>query len=629
MIPWALLLLGACADSTRNAPAVPDLPPTARADLVRMLAEDRAAVRHPSDGGGSARLVEGTPAVAGRTGTWTLSYTTGPLGIAEGGMLFLQVSPFWGWSSPQVQDPLGAGFTEVSTTAPGVVLEPEGLGTQLLAVRVRGRALEEGEAVGFRYGAGPAGALADRYAEGASRFWFGVDGDGDGVRALLPDAPSVAVAPGPAAGILATLPSTARPGEEVRLAVAVLDGQGNAGVRFEGTLALDADPALEVPSEIRIGPADGGTAWVSARVSGEGTARVRVSGPGGLAGLSNPILISAAVPRVLWGDPHGHGDLSDGTGRPADWYRYAQDVAALDFAALTEHDHWGPWPLDTRPDLWAEIQAAARAAHEPGRFVTFVGYEWTSWIHGHRHVLFPGDGGTMFSSLSEATDTPAELVEALRPLGAVAIPHHPAGGPVAVDASETWDPEVVPVVEVASVHGSSEADDVPGAIYDAVPGRWVRELVASGTAPGFVGGGDGHDGHPGLAQLAGGRGGVTAVLDADLTREGILSAFRTHRVYATNGPRIVLFTTLDGHPMGSLVAVSGEAVLRIFALGTTDLDAVDVVRSGTVTPLDAGRQAVFEGTVPLTGFEPGETVYVRVRQVDGGMAWSSPFRIAP
>ncbi len=623
----ALLLLTGCSGA--GPASDPSPPPTARMDLVRMLAEDLATPRHPSDGGGAARLVEGTPAVAGRPGTWTLAFTAGPLGIAEGGMVFLQVSPFWGWSSPQAEDPLAPGFTEVATPASGVVLEAETFGSQLLGVRIRGRALAPGEEVRFRYGAGPAGALADRYAEGASWFWFAVDGDGDGVRALLPRAPSVPVAPGPAAWFPAALPSTARPGDEVRMAIAVLDGQGNAGVPFAGELALEAEPGLEAPARVRLEAADAGVASVSVRAGEVGTARIRVTGPGGLAGASNPILVSDAVPRVLWGDPHGHGDLSDGTGRPAEWYRYARDVAGLDFAALTEHDHWGPWPLDTRPDLWTELQAAAARAYAPGRFVTFVGYEWTSWIHGHRHVLFPGDAGTVFSSLSEATDTPAELVEALRPMGALAIPHHPAGGPVAVDGAETWDPEVVPVVEVASVHGSSEADDVPGAIYDAVPGRWVRDLVASGTAPGFVGGGDGHDGHPGLAHLAGGRGGLTAVLDAEPTREAILAAFRTHRVYATNGPRIVLFTTLGGRPMGGRVPAAAEAVLRIFALGTVDLDAVDLVRSGRVTSLDAGRQPAFEATLPLDGLAAGETVYVRVRQVDGGMAWSSPFLVTP
>jgi hypothetical protein len=63
--------------------------------------------------------------------------------------------------------------------------------------------------------------------------------------------------------------------------------------------------------------------------------------------------------------------------------------------------------------MWQEIQRETRRFHEPGRFVTLLGYEWTSWIHGHRHVLYFEDEGPLLSSLDEATDDPAELWSAL------------------------------------------------------------------------------------------------------------------------------------------------------------------------------------------------------------------------
>ncbi len=34
---------------------------------------------------------------------------------------------------------------------------------------------------------------------------------------------------------------------------------------------------------------------------------------------------------VLWGDFHSHSVVSDGTGSPYELYRYARDVAGLDF----------------------------------------------------------------------------------------------------------------------------------------------------------------------------------------------------------------------------------------------------------------------------------------------------------
>ena len=77
--------------------------------------------------------------------------------------------------------------------------------------------------------------------------------------------------------------------------------------------------------------------------------RLRATGPNGLSAESNPMLVTREGPRILWGDLHGHSNFSDGTGLPEDYYRYARDVAALDVAALTDHDHWGIPFLDAAP----------------------------------------------------------------------------------------------------------------------------------------------------------------------------------------------------------------------------------------------------------------------------------------
>ena len=193
-------VLGACwacgdRESADSEDAVAtSLSPTARPDIVETLSDDLAARRHPSDGGGRAWLEEGAPrAVAGQPGTWTVVYEAGSLGIAEGGVLFFQAPPFWGWSPPQVSYPEAPGFTEITTPATDVELRPETLGEGLLAIHVGARPLSDGERVRITYGAGPQGARADRYAERDSPFWIGVDGDGDGIRGLVPDPPTVDV----------------------------------------------------------------------------------------------------------------------------------------------------------------------------------------------------------------------------------------------------------------------------------------------------------------------------------------------------------------------------------------------------------------------------------------------------
>ena len=603
--------------------------PGAQPRIVEGLRKDLAAVRHRSDGGGRAWIETAPDGVsAGRSGRWTLVYEAGPDGIAVGGMLFLQVSPFWGWSTPQVVEEEAPGFTTVTTSAEGVELAPQTLDQQLLGIRVGGTPLVGGERVRIVYGAGSQGARADRYAERASRFWFSVDGDGDGVRGLLADSPVAEVEPGPPARLVLTLPSVARPDETLRLNVAVLDVVGNAWTRVEGQVALSVeDGDAKLPANVRLAPGDRGRVSITLTAPGEGTVRIEGRGPGALGGTANPLVVSSSLPRVYWADLHGHSGLSDGTGTPEDYYRYARDVAALDVAALTDHDHWGMQPLSQTPELWEEIRAQTMAFHEPGRFVTLLGYEWTSWLHGHRHVLYFGDEGRVRSSVDPAFESPTQLWDALRGESALTIAHHTAGGPIATNWEIPPDPELEPVTEVASVHGSSEAPDSPRVIYQPVEGNFARDALDRGYRLGFVGSGDGHDGHPGLSHIASPSGGLAAILADELTREGVLEALRARRVYATNGPRILLHVTLGGEPMGSTVgASSGRSVLEVVVVAPESLERVDLVRSGSVVRTFAcGGAREFRVEEPIGSLEAGEYLYVRAVQVDGGAAWSSPF----
>jgi hypothetical protein len=604
------------------------LPPTARKDLIEMLRADAAVARHPSDGGGRVRLVAGDdPAVAGSAGRWTLEYEAGPHGIAAGGMLFFQPPPFWGWSAPHAEDPSALGYTTVATEAIGVTLEARAVADGLLGVTVGGRALASGERVTIVYGAGVAGALADRYAERGSPFWFGVDGDGDGVRKLVPDPPRITIRPGRAVRLVAHWPSVARPNESVPLTVAALDAAGNAGAEIQaGTLLIDGAPGVTVPGNVRLG--DGGHARVSITVPAAGVHRLRVRGPDGLEAETNPLEVSAAAPRILWADLHGHSGHSDGTGLPEDYFRYARDVAALDVAALSDHDHWGLEFLDAAPRLWDDIREVTRRFHEPGRFVSLLAFEWTSWAWGHRHVVYFGDDGPLLSSLAPETDHPTELWEALDGQTAVTIAHHPAGGPVAIDWSIPPDPRFEPVTEVSSVHGSSEAEDTPQRIYRPEAGHYVRDALDRGYRLGFVGSGDSHDGHPGLAHLAGGTGGLAAVLAEERTRDAVLHALRGRRTYATSGPRIVLRFSVDATSMGGTLAPrDGDEphAVVVRAIGTAPIERLDLVRSGRVvaTSGDAdGAEASWTLAIPPLG--AGEYVYARVVQRDGGLAWSSP-----
>ena len=613
-------------------------PPTGRPDMLAQLREAHHAPRHASDGGGRAwlELEEGEEASVrvGRRKRWTIVYETGPMGIAAGGFVRLTVPRFWDWSDAQDFSEAYPGYTTATCEADGVELESMAVRGYWIEWRIGGRDLVEGERIRIVYGAGEAMAVADKYAEENSRFWISVDGDGDGYGVLLADSPPVEVEAGPPRQLQLVLPSTAQPGEKVTLRVSVLDALGNAGIPYDGVVQLAALPdGLELPAELTFRPEDGGLQRVECDAIESGVYRILAHArteKRELTATSNPLLVEQNAAPILWGDLHGHSNLSDGTGTPEQFLTYARDVAGLDVVSLTDHDHWGMLFLDEHPELWEEIQEVTERFHDPGRFVTLLGYEWTNWIHGHRHVLYFEDEGEVLSSIDPAYETPAQLWDGLRGKPALTFAHHSAGGPIATNWDYEPPPELEPVTEVASVHGNSEALDAPYRIYSALPGNFVRDVLDRGYKLGFIGSGDSHDGHPGLARLASpSAAGLAAFLTGDLSRDGVYTALRARRTYATNGRRIILRAALDAHGMGSDVppTAPGEtALLYVRAIGTAPIAGIDVIRSGEIVAARDGEEAWdLATTFELEDLRAEEYVYVRVIQIDQETAWSSPF----
>jgi len=624
------------------------LSPNAQIATYETLREDMERARNASDGGGKAWLEYGSlhagseapEVVAGEAARFEIVYEAGPLGVAVGGVVFLQVSPFWGWSPPQIRHRRAPGYTEVDTEADGVELRPSTLGP-VLAITIGGRDLRAGERVRIVYGAGPARATVDRYAGRSEHLWILVDGDGDEVRAPIAQSPRVDIVAGKPAALHVVAPTTARPGEAVRVAISLLDAAGNAGPRFDGDVRLHVEGARPeralLPSAVTMSPADGGSTTAELRVDEPGVYRViaeaDLDSSFATIAMSGPIVVRPEIARVLWGDLHGHSGLSDGTGMPEDYFTYARDVAGLDVAALTDHDHWGMRFLDATPAYWTEIKESVAAFNAPGRFTTLLGYEWTSWLYGHRHVLAFGDDMAVLSSMDERTDTPRKLWDALAGQPVLTFAHHSAGGPIGTDWAYAPDPVLEPLTEIVSVHGCSEALDAPAVIHEPMPGNFVRDALDLGYRFGFVGSGDSHDGHPGLAHLQGGvgLGGLAAIFAQANDRASVLTALRAHRVYATNGARIWLDVTLDGAAMGTELAAPvalDSQSLSIDTVGEVDIAKVDIVRSGEVVESIRPEQtATWRGVRSLSKLERGEYLYVRVVQTDGGAAWSSPIYV--
>jgi hypothetical protein len=606
----------------------------AREETTESVPKNGELSAHRTDGKGRAVVIPDTPVRASSWGSWKVLFFPGEEGIATSGGIVFQVSPFWGWSQPQTVAPEAAGYTTVVSSNVDVRFDVmEGDPHYLLIVLAEGH-LTARDTVTITYGDTLRGksheslARVDRYAERGEEFFIKVDGNGDSFFTPIEASPAIDIVARDAVTLVAYAPSVVTVGQEFTLRVSALDETANRDTGFRGTVEIRTPSgALRLPERYTFSPEDKGSARIPAIAIEAGVHSIEVkSVDGDLHALSNPILCVAERPEysLFWSDLHGHSGLSDGSAQPDEFYSYARDVAGLDACALTDHDAHGVLPIDENPKLWDLIRETTESFYEPGKFVTFLGYEWTNWTFGHRNILFPGTEGTAYSFRDSTSDTPEELYALLEPLGAIVIAHHPAGGPVHIDW-EHHDDSAEPLVEICSVHGNSDYYGCPGQIYRPEKGAFVQDALERGYRMGILASGDTHDGHPGLRGPDYPSMGIAGIWAKVLTRRGIWEALTAKRLYGTSGARIILEFEVDGHRMGESFRLLGEreGTIRVSALGTDAIDLVEILENAVVIRREEPGSAKVE-FLHRHSLKPGAYYRVRLVQRDGEMAWSSP-----
>lgn len=596
------------------------------------------------DGGGAATIEPDKPVPCAMPMTWTVIYIAGPDGIAEGGGVVFHLPLFWEWSPPQMSTPQRPGFVTVETSNPGIIIESYANDQQhYVHVTVRSGRLAGGDVIRVVYGDPTergiqrAKARSDAYAEKGQEFLVKVDGDGDGHYREIENSPSLDILPGTATRLRINLKGEAYLNDTTLVTVAALDRFGNRAVDYTGTVWFSHKwNVLGLPRSYAFQAEDMGAKSFPVRFTSPGYIRQRVVEEGGtLEGLSNPVLVKprhrAEPYTLLWGDLHQHSRFSDGTGRPEDLYLYGRDVSNLDVMALTDHDHFGLRPLRERGG-WERLQRVTESFNEPGRFVTFHGYEWTNWEYGHRNVYYSGSSAPLFSTADSTTNRPDLLWDNLPAGSSMTIAHHSGGGPIPTDWSYAPPPSLECLVEISSVHGSSEHYGCPGEIYNPKPGSFIRDALVLGYRLGFIGSGDGHIGHPGENYAATGPGGMAGIYAAGRTREDVWEALRARRTYATSGPRIHFLVKLGEHWMGEEVEAAtlpDTLHFHVSACGTVQINLAELIHDGVSVDTLFGSENKLEGYLktPKPSGDAADSYYVRLIQMDDAMAWSSPIWI--
>ena len=356
--------------------------------------------------------------------------------------------------------------------------------------------------------------------------------------------------------------------------------------------------------------------------------------------------------NVYWGDLHCHSTYSADVpafrgGTPDKLMTYARDVAKLDFLAVTDHAE------AYQENNWQKFQKTANEFYTPGKFVTFIGFEYTSmdssgqgFDHskpggGHKHVIFSGNNVTS-APISAMTTSIEELWELLGPYEAIVIAHSPADG--GLRHSTDWNyvnAAMMPLVEIYSTHGSSEKTGTEEAVLGFIDNRSVESALMrwidtsnEGYKLGIVASSDDHSGQPGNVESSlwpPHSAGLAAVLATDKTREAIYDALKSKRTYATSGPRIKLsFNASYGTSpviMGETIqaAIGEKITFNIQATGDgAPITKIQLIKNGEI--LNESNS----GSLKFTDIVDGRSYY-RAKVYQNGqsqsgleMAWSSP-----
>jgi hypothetical protein len=579
-IPWGLPSSVASISRARYLRADEELRPPLEAgartvaDYVLQLSlrdENPAAL-------GNARLANPGPWTVTENATVDVVYTVGSEGLAAGANFVLNAHNASGLRL-QADDPAARDYVTATASRAGVrveaaPVEPAARGAvreadeedavparqRITQFFVRGGRLEPGDTVTFRLGdtrGGGPGLVMQTFSNDFIPLELHLQFADGGTRYTLPRL-GLQARGGAVAGVHGFAPSVVRTGERFELAIRADDVYANraSGPIPGWRVLLDGTPFREIAAG-----SEGIVVVDGLSFDRPGVHRFGIESlDGRFRGTVNPVLVQAAPQdRVYWGETHGHSGMAEGQGTSDAFFAFGRDDARLDFLVHSEHDIWmDDWE-------WEELRANVQENMSPGRFVPFLGYEWTvdQSFGGHHNVVFRTPQAR--SRVPQQTHpTLALLYQGLRrdnaPEDVLVIPHaHQAGD---------WrisDPTMETLAEIQSNHGNFE---------------WFGHMyLRHGHHVGFVSGSDDHRSHPGYGVTRGRRFGLAAVLAPEKTADALFGAMKSLRTYATSGERMILDFSVNGTGMGRYAPQAPVREIRGEVIGTSAIDRIVVLKN--------------------------------------------------
>lgn len=411
----------------------------------------------------------------------------------------------------------------------------------------------------------------------------------------------------------AVMPCTCRPGHELSISVTMRDAYDNC--------VPVTTPVTIAGEEIQM---VNGRAVSAVPSAASGPLRVTVRAEDlGLECISNPCVPSEDY-QLYIGDLHCHDFLSEAEGYPDQVYQWAIEDRKLDFISVVPQSHG--WHDN---ETWTLVKYMNERYLDEGHFVTFPGFEWQHTGYGDKVVHYLGGDHPYLPVDDPRYTSPAKLYGALRDTDALVISHHPqypAGSWCPQVDYGVIDTDIEPVIELWSMHGSSEGyDESDRPLVTRDLANTVMDALRRGLRLGFVAGSDTHSARPGgsVKEPLPYWGGLAAIWAKDLTRRSLFEAIRARRTYALTRSRIFMRMIVNGAWMGSQLPYSDTAEISIRVWAPGEISKVEIMKNTRVLkifgPFSDSCEIDFHDHVEEPSF-----YHCRVTQSNGELAVCSP-----
>lgn len=333
--------------------------------------------------------------------------------------------------------------------------------------------------------------------------------------------------------------------------------------------------------------------------------------------------------KLIRGEFHRHTEISGDGGNDGpleDMWRYAIDVASMDWLGCGDHDNGAG-----REYTWWLTQKTTDAFRLPGRFDPPFSYERSvSYPEGHRNVVFAQRGvrtlprlpKTEADTVVHAPDTQM-LFKYLKFFNGVCASHSSATG-MGTDWRDN-DPVYEPMVEI--YQGCRQSYERPGAprsptANDAIggwrPKGFVNLALLKGYKFSFQSSSDHTSTHISYAM----------VYSEGNSREDLLKAMRARHTYAATD-NIIADWRCGAHMQGDDFKITEAPTFQLKLHGTDAFAKVTIVKDDVEVKVFEPKTAEVDlsWTDPAPSAGKTSYYYARGEQADGELVWASPMWI--